>query len=119
MCARSKATRHSFIKVYKFRGNNIEAFVSVDIPDVVNRPFREGCKYVVGFTDHVTKRSWVCHLNEITEFVSILKDLNFVQLNKFRDEIEHYHDDGGKKLTNKETFGILKGIGASYSFMEL
>ena len=31
VCARSKATRHSFNKVHKFRGYKLGAFVSVDI----------------------------------------------------------------------------------------
>ena len=47
-----------------------------------------------------------------TEFVSILKDFNFVQLRNFRAEIEHYHADGDKKLTSKKVCGILKGIWA-------
>ena len=41
---------------------------------------------------------------------------NFVQLRKFRAEIEHYHANGGKELISKEVLGILKGIGASYSW---
>ena len=90
--------------------------MSVDIAVFVNCPSREGYKYVVGFTDHATKRSWVYPMKERTEFVSILKDFNFVQLRKLRAEIKHYHADGGKELISKEVLGILKGIGASYSW---
>ena len=47
VCARSKATRHSFIKFYKFRGNKLEAHVSVDIAVFVNFLSRERYKYVM------------------------------------------------------------------------
>ena len=116
VCARSKATRHSLNKVYKFRENKLGACVSVDIAVFVNCPSREGYKCVVGFTDHATKRSWVYPMKDKTEFVSILKIYIFIQLRKLRAEIEHFHADGGKKLTSKEIIVILKGIGASYSW---
>ena len=75
VCARSKTTKYNFNKVHKFRGNKPRAYeyVFVDIAVFVNCPSREGYKYVVGFTDYVTKRSWVCPMKKRTEFVSILK----------------------------------------------
>ena len=39
---------------------------------------------------------------EKTEFVSILKVFNFVQLRNFRVEIKQYLADGGKELISKE-----------------
>ena len=56
VCARSNATRHSFKKVSKIRENKLRAYVSVDIAVIVDCSFREGYKYVVGFTNHATKR---------------------------------------------------------------
>ena len=41
-----------------------------------------------------------------------------MQLRKLRAEIEHYHADSGNELNSKEVLGILKGIGASYSWSQ-
>ena len=116
MFFRLKATRHSFNKIHKFRGNKLGAYVSADIAVFVICPFCEGYKYVVGFTDYATKRSWVYPMKARTETSLTLKDLNFVQLKKFWAEIEHYYADGDKELISNEVRGILKGIGALYSW---
>ena len=50
------------------------------------------------------------------EFVSILKDFNFVQLRMLLAKIGHCHTDGGKELISQEVLGTLKGIGASNSW---
>ena len=55
-------------------------------------------------------------MKERTEFVSILKEFNFVQLRKLRAEMAQFHADSGEELISKEVLGILKGIGASYSW---
>ena len=64
ICARAKGTRHSFNKMHKIRGSRLGDYVSVDIAVFINCPSREGFKYVAGFTDHATKRSWVYPMRE-------------------------------------------------------
>ena len=103
VCARSKATKHSFNKIYKFRGNKLRANISVDFAVFVNFPSLD------------TSMSWdlqtmprkdlgYTFMKNSTEFAPILKGFNFVQLQKSRAEIEHYHAGGGKKFISQGVF---------------
>ena len=88
----------------------------MDIAVFINCPSRQGYRYVVAFTDHATKHSWVYPMIERSEFISTFKDFNDVKLKSYEVKIKHYHADGGKELISKEVISILKLLGATYSW---
>ena len=116
ICARSKLTRTIFKKFHTIRGHALGDYISVDIAVFVNCPSREGYKYVVCFTDHATKFSWVYPMKLRDEFIEKLRHLIDVELHSHRAKIKHYHADGGAELISKQVLALLKREGSRYTW---
>ena len=116
ICARSKLTRTIFQKSHAIRGTELGDYISVDIAVFVNCPSREGYKYVVCFTDHATKFSWVYPMKLRDEYIEKLRHLVDVELHSHRAKLKHYHADGGAELISKQVLTLLKREGSRYTW---
>jgi hypothetical protein len=70
----------------------------------LNCPSRDGYLYVLVYTDHASKYTWLYGLKNKDQANDCLQHLVEVRLPALGIQMRHYHADGAGELVGKNTF---------------
>ncbi len=111
ICSRVKVTRKSFNKIGKSNSKEVGDFISCDMGVFINCLSREGFIYVLVFTYHANKYTWLYGSRNKDEALDCLKDLVMVQLKRIDVKLKHYDANGAGGVDWEGHVEILRRMG--------